>query len=58
MYIPPSDIHSYYYAKLLRDVTKIEERLLLNLAIPYTAFVVSAGLCRSSHEAFHRGGDA
>ena len=35
--IPPSDIHSYYDAKLLRDVTTIEEGLLLNLAIPYAS---------------------
>ena len=35
--IPPSDIHSYYDAKLLRDVTIIEEGLLLNLAIPYAS---------------------
>ena len=40
--IPPSDIHSYYDAKLLRDVTTIEEGLLLNLAIP----------CASSQTAF------
>ena len=42
--IPPSDIHSYYDAKLPRDVTTIEEGLLVNLAIPYasiqTAFQV------------------
>ena len=35
--IPPSDVHSYYDAKLLRDVTTIEEGLLLNLAIPYAS---------------------
>ena len=35
--IPPSDIHSYYDAKLLRDVTTIEAGLLLNLAIPYAS---------------------
>ena len=35
--IPPSDIHSYYDAKLLREVTIIEEGLLLNLAIPYAS---------------------
>ena len=35
--IPPSDIHSYYDAKLLRDVTTIEEVLLLNLAKPYAS---------------------
>ena len=35
--IPPSDIPSYYDAKLLRDVTTIEEGLLLNLAIPYAS---------------------
>ena len=35
--IPPSDIHSYYDAKLLCDVTTIEEGLLLNLAIPYAS---------------------
>ena len=41
--IPPSDIHSYYDAKLLRDVTITEAGLLLNLAIPYA----------SSQTAFH-----
>ena len=35
--IPSSDIHLYYDAKLLRDVTTIEEGLLLNLAIPYAS---------------------
>ena len=35
--IPPSDVHSYYDAKLLRDVTTIEEGLLLNMAIPYAS---------------------
>ena len=35
--IPPSDIHSYYDAKLLREVTTIEEGLLINLAIPYAS---------------------
>ena len=35
--IPPSDIHSYYDAKLLRDITTIEEEPLLNLAIPYAS---------------------
>ena len=35
--IPPSDIHSYCDAKLLCEVTTIEEGLLLNLAIPYAS---------------------
>ena len=35
--IPPSDIHSYYDAKLLREVTTIEEGLLINLAKPYAS---------------------
>ena len=35
--IPPSDVHSYYDAKLLRDVTTIDEGLLLSLAIPYAS---------------------
>ena len=42
--IPPSDFHSYYGAKLLRDVTATEAGLLLNLVIPYalsqTAFQI------------------
>ena len=35
--IPPSDVHSYYDAKLLRDVLTVEEGILLSLAIPYAS---------------------
>ena len=42
--LPPSDVDSYYDAKLLRDVTTIDEGLLLRLAISYgsnqTAFQI------------------
>ena len=42
--LPPSDGDSYYDAKLLRDVTTIDEGLLLRLAISYgsnqTAFQI------------------
>ena len=35
--VPPIDLYSYYDVKLLRDVTTIDEGLLLSLTIPYAS---------------------